>query len=311
VPPVRDLRQRSEARGCLVLWHGPANDLRTSELLAITCASACITPAQEVMHPVLLPWAVGPARSRRGASTTAPGSQPIVQLRSQESHGRPLCPGRAELVARQAASPGAREHRGTRKPELLGHFGSRIDAAEEEVAAFRSVCIFDVAQTEGRPLPEFARAEGDPGEYAERLKQFIAGKGIDVAFSDRTAGAEGYSAGGRIVLRKGLRDAAEFSVLVHELAHEMLHQDGSAKERSKTVREAEAEAVAFVVCQAVGLGARGSSTDYIHLFNGDRKTLMASLERIRRTAVEIIGGITKEPPVERGNLGPEQRARAA
>jgi len=170
--------------------------------------------------------------------------------------------------------------------------GKEGDAAEEEVAAFRSVCVFDVAQTEGRPLPEFARAEGDPGEYAERLKQFIASRGIDVAFSDRTGGAEGYSAGGRIVLRKGLPDAAQFSVLVHELAHEMLHQDGSAKERSKTVRETEAEAVAFVVCQAVGLGARGSSTDYIHLYNGDRKTLMASLGRIRATAVEIIGGIT-------------------
>ena len=185
------------------------------------------------------------------------------------------------------------------------------EEGEAEVATFRTVVVFDVKQTQGAQLPEFARAEGDPGEHAERLKQFIAGREIHVAFSDRTGGAEGYSAGGRIVLRKGLPTAAEFSVLVHELAHELLHQDGSAKERSKTVRETEAEAVAFVVCQAVGLGARGSSTDYIHLYNGDRETLMASLGRIRATAAEIIGGIAKEPPVERGNLGPVQRARAA
>ena len=165
------------------------------------------------------------------------------------------------------------------------------DEAGEEVATFRSVCVFDVAQTEGRPLPQFARAEGEPGEHTERLKQLIASKGIHMAFSDAVGGAEGYSAGGRIVVRHGLSPAEEFSALVHELAHEMLHQDKDAKEQSRTVRELEAEAVAFVVCQAVGLNARSSSTDYIHLYDGDRNTLMSSLARIRATAVEIIGAL--------------------
>jgi len=163
--------------------------------------------------------------------------------------------------------------------------------AEEEVAAFRSVCVFDVAQTEGELLPEFARAEGAPGEYTERLKQLIRAKGIDLAYSGSIGTAEGLSAGGRIVLRKGLKPAEEFSVLVHEFAHELLHQDSAAREQSKTVREVEAEAVAFVVCQAACLDARHAATDYVKLYNGDKKTLMASLGRIRQTAVQIIGGI--------------------
>lgn len=174
------------------------------------------------------------------------------------------------------------------------------EEGEAEVATFRTVVVFDVKQTQGAQLPEFARAEGDPGEHAERLKQFIACRGIELAFSERTGGAEGYSAGGRIVLRKGLKPAEEFGVLAHELAHEFLHQSGGAKEQSKTVRETEAEAVAFVVCQAVGLDARHAATDYVKLYNGDRKTLMASLGRIRQTAVEIIGGIEPKASSRQG-----------
>ena len=60
------------------------------------------------------------------------------------------------------------------------------------------------------------------------------------------------------------------------------------------------------MCQAVGLEARQSSTDYIHLYDGDRKTLMASLGRIRETAVEIICGI-----MEQEESGPKQQARLA
>ncbi|MBL7223183.1 MAG: DUF1738 domain-containing protein, partial [Candidatus Brocadiae bacterium] len=56
------------------------------------------------------------------------------------------------------------------------------DKTEEEIAAFRSVAVFDLAQTKGRPLEEFARTAGNPGEYAERLRQFIERRGIGLAF---------------------------------------------------------------------------------------------------------------------------------
>ena len=60
---------------------------------------------------------------------------------------------------------------------------------------------------------------------------------------------------------------------------------------SRTVRETEAEAVAFVVCQAIGLESRTSSADYIQLWNGDAKTLTTSLERIQRASAAIIAAI--------------------
>ena len=93
-------------------------------------------------------------------------------------------------------------------------------------------------------------------------------------------------------MRKGLSPAEEFSVLAHELAHELLHRAEEGKRSSRTVLETEAEAVAFVVCQAVGLEAAGAAADYIHLYQGSKETLLESLERIREAAVKIIGAIT-------------------
>jgi len=167
----------------------------------------------------------------------------------------------------------------------------------EELVRFRSVCVFDVAQTEGRPLPEFAQARGEPGEYAGRLMAFAAEQGIKVEFSDALVSAHGISAGGKVIVRKGLPPAEEFSVLAHELAHELLHRDED-EPLSRTVRETEAEAVAFVVCQGVGLEAVNAAADYIRLYQGSKETLLESLQRIRQAAVEIIGAITKREPAE-------------
>lgn len=106
--------------------------------------------------------------------------------------------------------------------------------------------------------------------------------------------AEGISIGGAILLKARLAPADEFSVMVHECAHEMLHQDPGNRPKEKTVREAEAEAVAYVVCQGVGLDVNTASSDYIQLYNGDKKTLTDSLERIQMAAGEILEAVTDE-----------------
>jgi len=180
------------------------------------------------------------------------------------------------------------------------------DGAGEELVRFRSVCVFDVAQTDGEPLPEFAQAGGDPGEYTGRLMQFATEQGIKVEFSSALVSAHGMSSGGKVIVRKGLSPAEEFSVLAHELAHELLHRDEDEL-LSRTVRETEAEAVAFVVCQAVGLEATNAAADYIQLYLGSKETLFESLQRIRETAVQIIGAITKKEPAEASGCEAERQ----
>jgi hypothetical protein len=158
------------------------------------------------------------------------------------------------------------------------------------IAAFRAVHVFDVAQTDGQALPEVAQASGDPGDRLSALKAAIVGAGISLEYADDLDGALGTSHGGRIQVRNGLTPAEELIVLAHEWAHEALHR-GDDRPASRDTRELEAEAVAFVVGEAVGLNAREAARDYLHLYRGDRDGLAASLDRIRRAAAMILNGM--------------------
>lgn len=171
--------------------------------------------------------------------------------------------------------------------------GRREDSEDDDsrtVVGFRTAYVFDVEQTDGAPLPQAAEASGDPGEATEHLKAAIGSKGIAVGYADDLDGALGLSCGGRIQVLNGLAPASEFAVLVHEYAHELLHR-GTDRPSSRNTRELEAEAVAFVVAQAVGLDVADAARDYIHLYQGDCAALAESLECVQRTAAEILGAI--------------------
>jgi hypothetical protein len=53
-------------------------------------------------------------------------------------------------------------------------------------------------------------------------------------------------------------------------------------------RQIRAETVAFVVSHAIGLDTTTAASDYIQLYSGNKETLLASLEDIRRTATQIL-----------------------
>src|SRR5271157_4244338 len=130
---------------------------------------------------------------------------------------------------------------------------------ETRLFGFRAAHVFDLSQTEGDPLPEFATVTGDPGDLTDKLKSFVAHKGIELEYSEAIRPANGVSSGGKITLAAGLTAAEEFSVLVHETAHELLHRGDRRASTTHTVRETEAEAVAFVVNTAIGLDTNSSS----------------------------------------------------
>jgi antirestriction protein ArdC len=175
----------------------------------------------------------------------------------------------------------------------------RIDApaqqGTEESApprGFRAVYVFDIGQTEGQELPEICAIDGDPGAHKERLSDFTRACGISIEYSIEIAPALGISSGGQITLLPGRPAAEEFVTLAHELAHELLHRTERRSTTTKCVRETEAEAVAFVVGQAIGLEMGSAAKDYIQLYNGDAKLLIESLEFVQKTANAILAGIT-------------------
>ncbi len=159
---------------------------------------------------------------------------------------------------------------------------------------FRNAYLFDISQTNGVDLPELHQVSGDPGESIGRLAAFLKAQGIQLVYNPKIAPALGMSYGGRIAILPGQTKAEEFSTLVHEAAHEMLHKAERRTATTKTVLETEAEAVAFVVGKAVGLVTGSASADYIHLYHGNASLLAESLEVIQQTSSVILAAL--EPP---------------
>jgi antirestriction protein ArdC len=229
--------------------------------------------------------------------------------------------GNIMLIARQ--KPSATNVAGVRTWNSLGRFvrrgekgililaplvGRKLRPAEEttgggdekttqaQLYGFRAVYVFDISQTEGKDLPALTEVQGNVSGYRERLVKFVEAQSIELCYSDQIGPAKGLSHGGKITLLSGMQPAEEFSTLVHEIGHEMLHRGERRTLTTKSVRETEAEAVAFVVCQAIGLETGSSASDYIQIWDGDANLLRESLEAVQQTAAVILGGIAPEPP---------------
>jgi len=168
------------------------------------------------------------------------------------------------------------------------------EESSTSIAGFRAAYVFDVSQTDGKDLPQIATVQGDPQEHADRLRSFAEKQGIVVEYSEQIAPARGVSSGGKITLLPGQLPAEEFSTLAHELAHELLHRGDRRSATSRRIRETEAEASAFVVCQGIGLETGSAATDYIQLWNGDAQLLTESLAYIRDAASQMLTALTDE-----------------
>ena len=112
-------------------------------------------------------------------------------------------------------------------------------------------------QTEGAPLPTLGEATGEVGEYLDRLREFVASRGIDLEYNEDIAPALGH------FLRRQNRapagtDQARGIHAPWSMRRPMnsIHKSSRRTTITKTVRETEAEAVAFVVSKAIGLNRK-------------------------------------------------------
>jgi hypothetical protein len=180
---------------------------------------------------------------------------------------------------------------------------------ERILLGFRNAYVFDVSQTDGVDLPAMREVSGDPGENIDSLAAFLNSKGIQLVYNEKIAPALGMSYGGRIAILPGQSKAETFATLVHETAHELLHKSERRTATTKTVRETEAEAVAFVVGKAVGLVTGSASADYIQLYRGNASLLAESLEVIQQTASVILAAL--ESPIAEEETATTEAAELA
>jgi antirestriction protein ArdC len=158
------------------------------------------------------------------------------------------------------------------------------------LAGFTTAHVFDVSQTEGKPLPEpeiCELAENKPELY-RRLLSVVP---FPVTEGEDLDGANGYlTNNGRIYILSSLTDTHKAKTLVHEWAHGLLHQ---ARDISRRQAELEAESVAFSVCSALGLDT--SSYSFGYLASWAEEDAMAMLKdsaaRIQKTADAILSAV--------------------
>jgi hypothetical protein len=188
----------------------------------------------------------------------------------------------APLIGKPAIRRGTDDNEqesSTPKPVLLG---------------FRKVYVWDESQTEGAPLPEMEKVTGEVGAYLDRIREYVIAQNITLEYNESIAPALGAAFGTTIRLLPGQTKPEEFTTLVHELAHLMLKHSERRTEITKTVRETEAEAIAFVVGKSIGLKTSTASADYISLYHGSAALLAESLELVQQNAAIILAAIRTE-----------------
>lgn len=188
-----------------------------------------------------------------------------------------------------------------RKIELEG-----TGEAERRVAGFRVVHVFDLAQTEGRPLPEvsIALVEGELPAHWARVEELITDSGfaMEVADVDRLKNANGITdwTSREVVVRASLPGAQRFKTAIHELAHIRLHEpESEGRPNCRGIVEVEAESVAYMVCAALGIDSAGYSLPYVASWSGgDVDRVKATAGRVIDTARQVIGRLGLERDLE-------------
>ena len=152
-----------------------------------------------------------------------------TQLIWAQSHARGFTPSRVAGY-RKWQQIGRHVKRGEHGLRILAPIIRHIEAeaAEENkrrVVGFRVVHVFDIDQTEGKPLPEVTAivVEGGLPAQWDRVSELIRASGFDlqVADADRLGQANGITDWQRkdVIVRASLPGAQRFKTAVHELAH--------------------------------------------------------------------------------------------
>ena len=163
---------------------------------------------------------------------------------------------------------------------------------ERQGIYFKCVSVFDVAQTDGEPLPsvDVPDVQTAADSLLRSLERVANKRGIAMAYVETRAGLYGVSKGGAVEIATGLATGQQAKTLAHELAHEALHK-ANRDGLTRSVAELEAESVAYVVCRHFSLDVEVRASRYIALWGGDAKALRESLERIASTARAMIDDV--------------------
>lgn len=194
------------------------------------------------------------------------------------------------------------------KLPILDADGKAITEEKEiKIPMYKPVTVFDVSQTEGKPLPTLAAdLAGNVQNYDVFMEALRRSSPVPMAFENIRDGSDGYFhlEEERIAIREGMSEVQTISALIHEITHAKLHnkeqvhldslQSDAAvdmpKQKDRRTEEVEAESVSFAVCAYYGIATGENSFGYIASWSKgkDLAELRSSLETINKTTSELI-----------------------
>jgi antirestriction protein ArdC len=215
-----------------------------------------------------------------------PEATQVAGFKAWQQLGRQVRKGeRAIRILAPMVVGGSREERAQARSGLTMQPTASEKMPEESVRVlFRGVSVFDVAQTDGEPLPEppCEPITGSSHEcYLEPLKDHARSLGIAVYEYEPTSAAQGFydEKGARIVISTALAPNGKVRTLIHELAHAHgVTYSGYSRGEAEVI----VETAATIVCGSLGLDTSGESIPYIAGWGED-----GDLEAIRKHAETV------------------------
>lgn len=181
-----------------------------------------------------------------------------------------------------------------------------------KIPMFKVVSVFDVSQTDGKPLPELASdLTGNVQQYDIFMEALRRSSPVPIVFKPIDRNTDGFFnlADQSITIRDGMSEVQTVSAAIHEIAHSKLHNYEKAQMESaagdetaeavnrkdRRTEEVEAESISYTVCQYYGIQTAENSFGYIASWSEGKelKELRSSLETINRTSAELIDDIDR------------------
>ena len=178
------------------------------------------------------------------------------------------------------------------------------EEVEITIPAFRAVSVFDLSQTDGKPIPELTAKEllSDVEGYQDMIRAVEAISPVPIELEEIAGDSKGYydREAKRIAVQENMSESQTLKTMIHEVAHSKLHskevEQDEQMRKDRNTKEVEAESIAYTVCQHFGVDTSDYSFGYIAGWSSgrDTKELRASMDTIRRTASELITGIEEQ-----------------
>jgi antirestriction protein ArdC len=102
-----------------------------------------------------------------------------------------------------------------------------------QIPMYKPVTVFDVSQTEGKPLPQLAQdLSGNVANYDVFMEALRRSSPVPISIEVMRGGMDGYFdlEHQDIAIRKGMSEVQTVSAVIHEMAHALLHNQKAADE---------------------------------------------------------------------------------